>query len=240
MYTEYADALGFLPPVNVFDQTKKSAPEPVQQDVLKQAGIPLDFPVWLPFAAKEYQISKDPKDYILAPVISIPAGLPNRNGVAFPLATLLEWNVDHGMQAYRTFVGKPMFIEHNNSDHTKAIGVIVDAAMRPVRTHGQGKQWKLIKLAAIDRNKGYEVADPILSGDLNTYSMGAYVESYSCGYCGSPMGLCSHINKRNLKDFYVNNGRLVFRQVHNIVGFEFSVVKVPAFTPAASNLTFSL
>ncbi len=80
----------------------------------------LDITTWLPFAAKKYNISPDINDYIILPVFTIPTELANRNGVAFPLKSLLEFNTEQGMQAYKTFKGKPTFYEHNNSDHTKA------------------------------------------------------------------------------------------------------------------------
>ena len=239
MFVEYADAKGFSP-LDIHKANKKSsvlAAEFTQDTSLSSS--PTNFEKWLPFAAESYQISKNPKDYVLVPIITIPAGLPNRNGVAFPLSSLIEWAPDHGMQAYRTFVGKPMFEEHANADHTEALGVIVDAALRPMRGF-QGNLWKLLKLGAIDRFKNPEIADAVLRNEINSYSMGAYVERYTCSYCGAEMGQCSHIDKRRARDFYLLNGQLVFRNVHGIVGFETSVVRVPAFVSAVSDTLIQL
>jgi hypothetical protein len=232
---EYADAQGFLQPIDVYKMEKKKSEPRASIEAVEKAGLLLDFHTWLPFASQKYQISSNPRDYVLIPAISIPSGLPNRNGVAFPLDSLTEFNTEHGCQAYKTFVGKPMFIEHQNADYTKAIGVVADAALRPMTGFGNGRVWKLLKLAAVDRNKGYEVAPRLLDKTLNTFSMGSYVGRYTCGCCGATMGQCSHINKRNAKDFYVLDGKLVFRQVHDIVGFEYSVVTDPAFLSAAGH-----
>ncbi len=235
-FVEYADAINFMDPIDMHRQSRKGASIEVANQLRETAGIQLDFPSWLPAAAKAYHISPNLSDYIMVPVVSIPAGLPNRNGVAFPLAELLAWSVDHGCQAYRTFNGKPVFIEHQNSDPTTAIGVIVDTSLRPMQGFGEGKIWKLVKLLAIDRNKGIEVADDIVRGDLNTYSMGAYVGRYSCSVCESDLGNCSHVDRRRMRDFYVtHNGVLAFRNVHDIVGFETSSVRTPAFLSAASD-----
>lgn len=229
---EYSDAQGFMP-VNVHAGTKKSSNVVTAAEETLQ--MPMDFKTWLPFAAEKYQISKNPKDYVLTPVISIPAGLPNRNGVAFPLSSLLEWSTDDGAQAYRTFNGKPVHVEHQNSDYTTAIGVIVDTALRKITGFGNDKLWKLVKLLAIDRDKDPETAQGILDGTKNTYSMGAYVSKYTCALCHAEMGQCSHIDKRRARDFYVLNGQLVFRNVHGIKGFETSVVNTPAFLSAISD-----
>ena len=232
MNVEYADARGFSP-ISVHESNKKSST--LASDLSNQIQMPLDFSVWLPFAAKSYCISPNPRDYVLTPVLSIPAGLPNRNGVAFPLSSLTEWNAEHGMQAYRTFVGKPVHVEHQNSDVTTAIGVIVDAALRKLSGFNNDSMWKLVKLLAIDRNKDPELADAILRQEHNSYSMGAYVQRYTCSHCGAEMGQCSHIDKRRARDFYIHDGNLIFRNVHGIVGFETSVVNTPAFLSAISD-----
>ncbi len=238
MNVEYADASGFAAPLDVFKSTKKSSVTATNFETT--VGLPVDFKTWLPFAAKKYLISPDAKNYILVPVVSIPAGLPNRNGVAFPLSSLLEWSPDDGMQAYRTFTGKPVHVEHANSDYTTAIGVIVDVALKKLTGFGQGNLWKLVKLLAIDRDKDADIAASILDGTQNSYSMGAFVSNYTCSLCDAEMGQCSHIDKRRMRDFYILNGQLVFRNVHGIKGFETSVVQTPAFLSAASDVLMTL
>lgn len=193
----------------------------------------LDLNRWLPFAAKKYKISDRIEDYVFVPVFTIPSDLPNRNGVGFPLQSLIEFNPDTGDQAYKSFKGKPTFLEHENKDYTKAHGVIVDTFMNRLKGY-QGNIWKLLELLAFDRNK-YDTAKRILSGDLNTYSMGAYVDKYSCSYCGKELGQCTHVKKNRL-DFYEKDGVLVYKNLHGIDGFETSAVGTPAFPVAISDI----
>lgn len=203
-------------------------------------GHQLDFVQWLPAAAREYVISANPLDYVLTPVLTIPSDLPNRNCVGFPLKELLKFNVEAGRLTYKTFIGKPVHIEHDNEDPRKAIGVIVDAVLRPTSSYGDGKMWRLFKLLAIDRTKNPELARKILARELNTYSMGAWVKSFSCSYCDAPMGRCSHLSPGRPRDFYELNGKLVYRLCHGVNGFETSVVFDPAYSVAASDVLFGL
>ena len=103
----------------------------------------LDFEKWLPYAATELKISTNPKDYIFTVVPIMYTDLPNRNGVSFPLKELLRWRPEYGCQAYKTWVGMPMHQEHQADDHTKALGVIVDVALRPLKDHGNDKNRKI-------------------------------------------------------------------------------------------------
>jgi hypothetical protein len=241
----YADAMGLRKPLDIHasfknkDMVTSTGTDNKRIEVRANMGADafqtIDFASWLPFAARELHISPDIMDYVIVPVVTMPTGLPNRNGVAFPLKEMIKFNVDQGRQAYKTFVGKPTYIEHNNDDPTQATGVIADSTMRKFSDFGDGKIWKLLTLHAIDRTKNPTLAARTLSGDLNSYSMGAWVEAYTCGYCQAAMGSCNHLNPKQPRDFYVLNGRLVFRQVHGITGFEQSTVETPAFISAISD-----
>jgi len=203
-----------------------------------EAEQKLDITNWLPFASKKYLISPDINDYIFVPVLTIPSDLPNRNGVAFPLKTLLEFNVDAGCQGYKTFRGKPVHYEHQNKDPTKAKGVIVDSFLRRINGFGGGNVWKVMLLLAIDRTKDVSLSSQIISGEMNSYSMGAYVDKYTCSYCGSDVGKCTHIKANSPVNFYELNGDLVFKNMHGMMGFECSSVGTPAWSPAASNTVY--
>lgn len=203
-------------------------------------GTAMDFTNWLPYAAKEYVISPNPEDYVLTPVPTIPTELPNRNCVGFPLEEMLKFNVDAGRMAYKTFIGKPVHIEHDNQDPLKAIGVIVDAVLRPTPGFGGGKMKRLVKLLAIDRTKNPSIAGKVLNREINTYSMGAWVQTFRCSYCNADFGKCSHLNPRNPRDFYELNAKLVYRLCVGINGFETSVVFDPAWSMAASDILFNL
>lgn len=204
-----------------------------------QAQIPLDFNTWLPFSAPHYKISPDPRDYLLVPVIVMPSDLPNRNSVAFPLRELIAFNTEHGQQAYKTWKGKPTYLEHQNNDITKAYGVIVDSFLRPLKGWSGNQIWKVMLLLAFDRTKHPDVAEKINSGDYNSYSMGAWVGGYTCSYCGAEEGECNHIAKGHTPMYHLN-GKLVFKNCHDIVGFECSSVSTPAFVSAISDTRLSL
>lgn len=201
--------------------------------------IPLDFNTWLPFSAPHYHISPNPEDYLLVPVIAMPSDLPNRNGVAFPLGELVAFNPERGMQAYKTWKGKPTYLEHKNDVIEEAYGVIADSFMRPLKGWADGRVWKLLLLLAFDRTKHADVASKIYSGEYNSYSMGAWVGGYTCSYCNANMGECEHIRQDSNK-MYILNDKLVFKNCKDIEGFECSSVGTPAFVSAISDTRLSL
>jgi hypothetical protein len=193
-------------------------------------------PAWLPIASEALNISKQMKDYILVPVISMPSDLPNRNQQAFPYTELTRWTVDAGCPMYKTWIGKPTFLEHNNKDPSQAKGIIMSSIMRPIE-HSSGDIWKLIKLLAFDRNRDPVLANQILTGEMNSYSMGAYARDYQCTICGELLSRtpnqegCEHVqfNKPNFKVF---SGRLAYHAVSDPMGFETSAVTSPAYYSA--------
>jgi hypothetical protein len=189
--------------------------------------------LWLPFAAAELELSSDPKDYLIHPVPIMYSDLPNRNGFAFPLTELIKWNVELGCQAYKGWSGMPMYKEHKSDDHKKALGIVIDTSLRRIKNYGQGKFWKLMALAAVDRNKDPIIAEKMEKGEIDTYSMGAMVDYCTCSYCGAVAGECEHVEEKNdTVTFYEKNGRLVYKNVHGIKPYELSVVEDPAFATA--------
>lgn len=237
----YADCEGFFKPISVHQEMKKSGriSEQAGKTVLAMPelseGIPLDVTTWLPFAAPHYKISPRLEDYLVIPVIIMPSDLPNRNSVGFPLRELVRFLPEYGMQAYKTWKGQPTHLEHRNSDITKAYGVILDSFLRPMTTHGQNKIWKLLHLLAFDRTKHPELTTQIDSGEMNSYSMGAYIDSYTCSYCGADLGKCYHLNPKAQGEFYELEGKLVHKNVRGIKGFETSAVADPAYVSAISD-----
>ena len=189
--------------------------------------------LWLPFAAKELELSADPKDYLIHPVPIMYSDLPNRNGYAFPLTELVKWNVLLGCQAYKGWSGMPMYTEHQSKDHKKSLGVVIDTSLRRIKGFGQGKFWKVMALAAIDRNKDPKRAEQMEKGDVTTYSMGAMVDYCTCSFCGAVAGECTHVKEDNNSiSFYEKDGRLVYKNVHGIQPYELSVVDDCAFATA--------
>lgn len=242
----YCDARAYRPALDLHHAIRTRTAEVASKTLNISANLgaesmsSLDFKSWLPFAAERLHISSHIADYVLVPCIAMPSDLPNRNGVAFPLRELKAWNTDQGMLSYQTFKGKPCHVEHQHDDPATAIGVIVDTALVPMKGFGGGGLWKLMLLNAFDRTKDPHRVQSILDGSINSYSMGAWVDSYTCGYCEADAGTCRHIDLKRSRDFYSIDNRLVYRNVKGICGFENSSVADPAYLSAISDVVMPL
>lgn len=215
---------------------KRSAIQADAMDSMQQAFI--EAKSWLPFAAEQYNISANLKDYLTVPVIIMPSCLPNRNGVAFPFKELSKFNVEHGTIAYNTWRGKPTFADHVNSDPSAAKGVILSTAFRPIKTTN-GRLWKVIALCAFDRSRDAMLANDILTRKRTEYSMGATVGGYSCNVCAaSPTdGGCEHISLSNKKMQVWDTPRgrvLSYYNITDPIGFETSSVSRGAYSSAVA------
>ena len=94
---------------------------------------------------------------------------------------LTKWSTDQGKPAYKTWVGKPTHLEHDNQDPSKAKGIIIDTVMQQVR--GAKDAFKVMALISFDRTKDRDLFNRIDNNQLNSYSMGAWVDGYRCAYC---------------------------------------------------------
>lgn len=212
-------------------------------DALTQAGErTLDANLWLPRAAEHYHISPKLSDYVIVPVPSIVSELPNTNGDSVSREELMRFKPDYGQLAYKTWVGKPTFIEHQNKDITKARGVILDVFLRRLPPNFSGGHVKVIKLLAFDRTKDPELVQAILTRKFNTYSLGMYYRQYQCSICGTTVTqnntrFCDHTNLRR-KTYMRPDGELAYRKCQDIIGFETSAVADPAYSIATSDIVF--
>jgi len=193
----------------------------------------IDAEHWLPQAAEHYQISRNLKDYIIIPVPVIISDVPNTNGVAMPKNELLKFNTEHGQLAYKTFKGKPTHLEHDNQDMTKAKGAILDSFVNPLVGYGRGLI-KVVLLLSFDRDKDPDLCNDILTGNSNSYSMGAYFNGYKCSLCGRGRGECFHTDPTQALKQH-KDGTLIYRNIHDIQGFECSSVGSPAYISAISD-----
>ncbi len=210
----------------------------------KHALQQLDFATWLPFAAKVYEINPDIRGYLLATIPICPSGIPNRNGIGFPLNELTKFQPPPiARQSFKAWTGCPIHYEHRNEIHKDAYGVIFDSSLRPIQGYGKGKLWKVMGLIGIDIDKYPEMARRVAEGDVNTYSMGALVDGFSCSYCGkeaSKKSSCGHIDLRNDMDWnevrsWDNQRHVAYRNAHGIQPIECSIVESPAWTTALSD-----
>lgn len=202
-------------------------------------SLSLDFNVWLPKAAEVYNISKDIRDYILVPVPVNISEIPNTNGDSFSLREWTTFNPNQGDLAFRTFKGKPTYVEHQeNTVFDKARGVIVDNHLSPLRGF-RGNHAKLTLLLAFDKTKDPLRCDRILKGELNTYSKGTTYKAYACSVCGRIVtpklkNFCEHTDFKRPTRLDFRTGKLVYRDCIGLTGFECSSVDDPAFACAAS------
>lgn len=195
----------------------------------------LDAYFWLPAAAEQYDLSRNLKDYVIVPNVPIIlSDVPNTNGVAFPREELLKFRAAAGRLAYHTFKGKPCFVEHQNSDVSKACGVILDCYVAPITGYGKSLV-KVVELLAFDRYKNSALAEDILARRKNCYSMGAYFGSFYMSD-GSPA-----TQARTKEPLTVNaKDELVYKCVQDIEGFETSAVENPAYAAATNDIVLTL
>jgi hypothetical protein len=99
--------------------------------------------------------------------------------------------------SYRTFVGKPVFVNHHNDNHRRARGVIIDAKLHEDRApDGSPDTWCEV-LMEVDAVRFPKLAKAILAGHIDRTSMGTDVAFSKCAFCGNkattPLEYCSHI-----------------------------------------------
>lgn len=232
-YFVKCDAVG-TPPVEFFSLEKQKSRLVTASDNFTDAvrDLTAKAKFWLPIASEKLCISPDIKDYVLTPVISMPSDLPNKNIQAFPYRELTSWATDAGMVMYQSWRGKPAHTEHQNTDPTKAKGIIVDCVLKPIAS--TKNIWKVVKLIAWDRKKDPDLVNRILTKNDNSYSMGAAASDFSCSVCAAltSKGGCEHLKFGAPPAFNIYNGRLAYFNVVNPIGIECSHVSTPAFVSA--------
>jgi hypothetical protein len=139
----------------------------------------------------------------------------NDNWDAFPAEEIEK--------GYRTFLGKPAFVNHHNSNQRRARGVIVAAAIHRDRNpDGSPDTWVEL-LHEIDAQTFPKFAKAILSGRVNRTSMGVDCEYSTCSACGnratSPAEYCQHMPGRKgmkIRQRNQKTGKLEEKIIHEI------------------------
>lgn len=126
--------------------------------------------------------------------------------------------------AYRTFVGKPVYVNHSNTNLDRARGYIIDAVY-----HDEDPEDRWIEiLMEMDEVTFPRLCALIRSGDIDTVSMGLNCETTTCSVCGNvaeqPAQFCNHIKQKG-REF---DGVLAFEICNGIAFFEESWVYDPA------------
>jgi len=149
----------------------------------KNVGFGKDIDIsWLPAASDTYHISSDIRDFILVPVPLVTSDVPNRNLQAFSLDELSYFDPFLGTLTFKSFIGKPTFVDHINSNPVEAKGVNLDVSMVYIKKYDI---WKVNVLGAFDRTKDRDLCLSILNRDRRGYSMGSMVSEFECSICSN-------------------------------------------------------
>lgn len=100
-------------------------------------------------------------------------------------------------KSWRTFIGKPVFVNHNNQDHTRMRGVIIDAALHEdVAPDGTDDTWVEV-LMEVDAVRFPRLAQALIDHDIERTSMGCDVLMSECSVCANlartPDDYCPHV-----------------------------------------------
>lgn len=151
------------------------------------------------------------------------------------------WPSEELKRAAHTFVGKPVFVNHENFDPNQARGVVV--ASRYVE-NGNDKYIEVVQ--EIDAKRFPLLAHEIKTGGLDSVSMGAEAGFTICSYCNNRAtdlhDMCDHVKYHKgekLGRFNHRTGQreevLVYESCHKISFFELSYVFDPADETAVAS-----
>ena len=147
------------------------------------------------------------------------------------------WPIDELKKSYKTFLGRPVHLEHNNLNYKKAKGIITDVLYREYKTAAGLKDAGVYLLLEIDAKTFPRLAHAIETGKINGVSMGAEVDHTSCSVCGNkasePKEYCWHVAAQKGQTLTYKKGNkvvesLVYENCHGINFFELSAVFDPA------------
>lgn len=140
------------------------------------------------------------------------------------------WPSQELKKYYRTFLGKPVFVNHQNFDPTKARGRVV--AARYVES-GNDKFVEVIQ--EIDAQRFPKLAHEIRTGGLDSVSMGVEAGFTKCSVCDNKAtdlhDMCSHVKYHKGKYLpHAKTGKstLVYENCYKLGFFELSYVFDPA------------
>lgn len=151
------------------------------------------------------------------------------------------WPSEELKKSYKTFIGKPVFVNHENHDPTKARGVVVAA-----RYAENGMDKYIETVMEVDAGRFPKLAHEIKTGGLDSVSMGAEAGFTICSYCHNKAtdlhDMCEHVQLhkgKTLSRLDRKTGKreeiLVFESCHKISFFELSYVFEPADETAVAS-----
>lgn len=164
------------------------------------------------------------------------------------------WPSEELGRAYKTFVGRPVFVDHNNSNPERTRGVIVDSklhvddektsALDPYYSSAPANHkpptWVEI-LIEVDAETYPKLGKAIKNNDIDAVSMGANIDRSTCSVCSNeaanPNEYCSHVKQKGATfEIVADNGEKVkkkaYEDCYGVNFFEISFVFDPADTTA--------
>ena len=148
------------------------------------------------------------------------------------------WPSDELREAHHTFIGKPVFVNHNNHDPDRARGRVVAS-----RYVDAGEEDRYVQvLQEVEASRFPMLAKELMEGGLDSVSMGAEAREVECSVCSnistSPFDACEHIPMKGASLRTANGEEtLVYEICRKISFFELSYVFDPADeTAVASNV----
>ena len=157
-----------------------------------------------------------------------------------------EFPAEEIAKGYKTFIGKPVFVNHHNDDHRRMRGLIIDAALhRDFNPDGTPDTW-VEGLMEIDGLKYPKLAQAIIAGHIERTSMGVDVKYSVCSVCNhkatTPLEYCAHVPGMKGKTHYrvtASGGRigsLIRETCYGLSFFENSLLVEPPADPTAYTL----
>lgn len=167
------------------------------------------------------------------------------------------WPAEELAKAYKSFIGKPIFVDHNNEDPKRTRGVIVDAQLHvedadkasafdpyyaTAPDNHKPPTW-IELLMEIDAETYPKLAKAIKKGEMDSVSMGANIEKSVCSVCANeaatPSEYCSHVKQKGSTfEITSDNGERVkkkaYEDCYGVGFFEISNVFDPADPTADS------
>lgn len=144
------------------------------------------------------------------------------------------WPSGQLKQSYHTFVGKPIFVNHQNKDYKRARGQVVAA-----RYVEAGDDKYVDTIMEVDAQRFPKIAQEIIDGSMDSVSMGVECGFTICSYCHNKAvdvpDFCDHVRfhkGQTLPRYNEKTGAtedvLVYESCHKLGFFELSYVFDPA------------
>ena len=154
-----------------------------------------------------------------------------------------EFPAEELEKSYRTFIGKPVFVNHVNHDPERARGVIIDAALHKDSNRDGSKDWWVEVLQEVDAVRFPKLAREILNKNIARTSMGCDVAFSKCSACGNkattPAEYCAHIPRSKGTMLYRTTasgqkvGEIIRETCYGLKFFENSLLVEPPADPTA-------